>query len=175
MSYYTKHAVRGLRVRVGMSQTEFAAALGVTRQSVANWENGVNTPKMKLAEMAKKVEKQLRAGSSAEPSPVREEQVKARETHREENTTRPVVGMILAQGKLTPPDIVNHPPHYTQGSIETIDAIEGLGLDSSYHLGNAVKYISRAGKKEGSTASSDIDKAIWYLNRYKESCLSSKV
>ena len=38
-------------------------------------------------------------------------------------------------------DNVNHPAHYTYGSIEVIDVIEGLGLP--YHLGNAVKYIAR--------------------------------
>ena len=42
-------------------------------------------------------------------------------------------------------DIVNHPDYYTDGGIETIDFIEAKELP--YHLGNAVKYISRAGKK----------------------------
>lgn len=41
-------------------------------------------------------------------------------------------------------DMVNHPEHYTDGGIETIDFIEAKKLP--YHLGNAVKYISRAGK-----------------------------
>ena len=36
-------------------------------------------------------------------------------------------------------DNVNHPAHYTYGSIEVIDVIEGLGLP--YHLGNA--YLNR--------------------------------
>ena len=44
------------------------------------------------------------------------------------------------------PDNVNHPAHYTYGSIEVIDAIEGLALP--YHLGNALKYIARAGRKD---------------------------
>lgn len=43
------------------------------------------------------------------------------------------------------PDLVNHPEHYTDGGIETIDFIEAKELN--FHLGNAVKYISRAGKK----------------------------
>ena len=38
---------------------------------------------------------------------------------------------------------VNHPSHYTDGNIEVIDFIEDKNL--SYHLDNAVKYISRAG------------------------------
>lgn len=42
-------------------------------------------------------------------------------------------------------DPVNHPAHYTDGQIEVIDFIDDKQL--SYCLGNAVKYISRAGKK----------------------------
>ena len=43
-------------------------------------------------------------------------------------------------------DIVNHPAHYTDGKIEVIEFIEDKGLN--FHRGNAVKYISRAGKKD---------------------------
>lgn len=56
---------------------------------------------------------------------------------------------------------VDHPPHYTRGGIETIDAIEAWGL--GFHLGNAVKYISRAGHK--GDALEDLKKARWYLDR----------
>ncbi len=42
-------------------------------------------------------------------------------------------------------DMINRPDHYIDGGIETIDFIEAKKLD--YHLGNVVKYISRAGKK----------------------------
>lgn len=60
---------------------------------------------------------------------------------------------------------VNSPPHYTAGGIETIDYIEAKEL--GYHLGNAVKYISRAGRKgDASHTRTDIHKAIWYLERY---------
>lgn len=58
------------------------------------------------------------------------------------------------------PDMVNNPPHYTTGGIETIDFIEAKRLD--YHLGNVVKYITRADKKGGME---DLLKAQWYLNR----------
>ena len=62
-------------------------------------------------------------------------------------------------------DIVNHPAHYTSGSIEVIDFIEDQKLP--YHLGNVVKYISRAGKKTDDVLT-DLRKAQWYLNRYIE-------
>ena len=61
-------------------------------------------------------------------------------------------------------DVVNHPGHYTDGGIETIDFIEAKKLP--YHLGNAVKYISRAGKKDPEKTVEDLQKAVWYINRY---------
>lgn len=60
-------------------------------------------------------------------------------------------------------DPVNHPSHYTDGKIEVIDYIEDKHL--GYHLGNAVKYISRAGKKNPDKTVEDLQKAIWYINR----------
>lgn len=60
-------------------------------------------------------------------------------------------------------DPVNHPKHYTDGKIEVIDFIEDKGLD--FCLGNAVKYISRAGKKDPAKEVEDLKKAAWYLNR----------
>ena len=61
-------------------------------------------------------------------------------------------------------DIINHPAHYTDGKFETIEAIESWRL--GYHLGNAVKYISRAGKKSKDTELEDLRKARWYIKRY---------
>lgn len=57
-------------------------------------------------------------------------------------------------------DAVNHPAHYTQGAMEVIDAIEGMGL--SYHEGNIVKYVARWRHKNGVE---DLRKAAWYLQR----------
>lgn len=61
-------------------------------------------------------------------------------------------------------DSVNHPSHYNDGKIEVIDFIEDKSL--GFHLGNAVKYICRAGKKDPAKTKEDIQKAIWYLNRF---------
>ena len=60
-------------------------------------------------------------------------------------------------------DLVNSPPHYKTGGIETIDFIEAKDLN--YRLGNVVKYVSRAGKKVGSNPVQDLEKALFYLNR----------
>ena len=58
-------------------------------------------------------------------------------------------------------DNVNHPPHYKTGGIEVIDYIEAKNLN--YHLGNVVKYISRADYKGNKLE--DLEKARWYLDR----------
>ena len=63
----------------------------------------------------------------------------------------------------TTDDVVNHPSHYTNTKIEVINYIEDKGFN--YNLGNAVKYISRAGKKNPETYNEDLLKAVWYLNR----------
>ena len=60
-------------------------------------------------------------------------------------------------------DIVNSPPHYKAGGVETIDFIEAKDLN--YHLGNVVKYVTRAGKKLNSDPLVDLKKARWYLDR----------
>jgi len=61
---------------------------------------------------------------------------------------------------------VNHPTHYTYGDIEIIDFIEQVTKDYkpelAFAIGNAIKYISRANRKNGKE---DLDKARWYLNR----------
>ena len=59
------------------------------------------------------------------------------------------------------PSQIDHPPHYTIGRIEVIDAIEDWKLD--YHLGNVVKYVARANHKGDRL--SDLKKAMWYLQR----------
>lgn len=61
------------------------------------------------------------------------------------------------------PDMINSPPHYMgAGGIEAIDVIEDYTLD--YHLGNAAKYIIRAGRK--GRQRDDIAKALWYCKRW---------
>ena len=70
-------------------------------------------------------------------------------------------------------DQINHPSHYTwlkdKVGIEVIDITRHLDFD----LGNAIKYILRAGKKPiitenkinfNKAAIQDLKKAIWYVN-----------
>lgn len=60
-------------------------------------------------------------------------------------------------------EAVNHPQHYNKGKIEVIDYIEDQ--DMNFNLGNAVKYISRAGIKNKTTQIEDLEKAKWYIQR----------
>ena len=57
---------------------------------------------------------------------------------------------------------IDHPSYYNPNGIEAIAVIEDWNLD--FCLGNAVKYICRAGKKSDD-AIEDLEKARWYLNR----------
>ena len=60
-------------------------------------------------------------------------------------------------------DMIN-PDHYKgDRKFEPIEVIEDWGLN--YRLGNALKYISRNGRKPGEDAREGLKKAIWYLER----------
>lgn len=68
-------------------------------------------------------------------------------------------------------DMVNHPPHYKIGGIETIDYMKAKSTPEEFkgHLRlTAIKYLSRTGYK--GDALEDLKKAQWYLNRLIEEC-----
>lgn len=64
-------------------------------------------------------------------------------------------------------EMIDHPDHYggKDNPYEAIKVIEAWELD--FHLGNVVKYISRAGKKHN-RRTEDIKKAKWYIDRWLE-------
>jgi hypothetical protein len=59
------------------------------------------------------------------------------------------------------------PEYYRRGSIQVWDFIRDQGLN--FHLGNAIKYICRAGYKDSRTE--DLTKAIHYLQNELESAI----
>ena len=70
----------------------------------------------------------------------------------------------MSQGRA---DMVNNPPHYTQGGIETIDIMEAKSTPEEFkgHLKlTAMKYLTRAGHKESELQ--DAKKTQWYVNRW---------
>lgn len=62
-------------------------------------------------------------------------------------------------------EAIEHPEHYGgEGNIyEAIKVIEAWGL--GFNLGNAAKYMARAGKKDPAKRAEDLKKARWYLDR----------
>jgi Protein of unknwon function (DUF3310) len=60
-------------------------------------------------------------------------------------------------------DPINHPSHYTthRSGIECIVITEHM----NFCLGNAIKYIWRAGLKDGTDGVEDLKKAAFYINR----------
>lgn len=71
----------------------------------------------------------------------------------------------LAEQDSPQADFVNQPPHYRQGDVECIDAIQSALTPEEfrgYCKGNSLKYIWRE-KHKGQDES--LKKAIWYLNR----------
>ena len=72
-------------------------------------------------------------------------------------------------------DPVNHPDHYTGGSIECIDAIEAAVADltgpQAVSTGAAIKYLWRWKVKGGVT---DLRKAQWYIDRLIQNEVASE-
>ncbi len=62
------------------------------------------------------------------------------------------------------------PSYYRRGNVEVWDFIRDQGL--SYHLGNAVKYICRAGYKDSTIE--DLTKAIHYLQNELEHVITEQ-
>lgn len=72
-------------------------------------------------------------------------------------------------GATTKSDMVNHPPHYTAGGIECIDALEAMMSEEEFKgflKGTIVRYIWRGPLKENEQQ--DYEKACWYLKRLNE-------
>jgi Protein of unknwon function (DUF3310). len=75
---------------------------------------------------------------------------------------------LIHDEPVKPANNVDHPSHYTAGSIETIDAIEamvgqaGWSPLTGYRLGNVLKYLWRHVHKGGLES---LKKAAWYLER----------
>jgi hypothetical protein len=69
-------------------------------------------------------------------------------------------------------DQVRSPLHYNTGKIEVIEFLEDQKLN--FHRANAVKYITRAGRKSPEKEIEDLEKAAWYINRDIELLKSQK-
>lgn len=74
--------------------------------------------------------------------------------------------VITGYQPIEAPDMVNQPPHYTQGGVECIDAIEaavtGKPPYEAWLTGQIIKYVWRYNFKNGKQ---DLEKAEFYLKR----------
>lgn len=92
---------------------------------------------------------------------ISEVDIKAWEEYKEKNSKT----LSQTSNSLKPLDAVNHPPHYTQGGVECIVAIQAALSPEEfrgYCKGNALKYVWREQHKAGIES---LQKAQWYLKR----------
>ena len=85
--------------------------------------------------------------------------------YKEIKMARPKFRMMLSMQEAQ--DMVNHPPHYTKGNMETIEVMEAKSTPEEFkgHLKlTALKYLTRAGHKESELQ--DAKKTQWYVNRW---------
>lgn len=119
-------------------------------------KKGKTAPKKKKSKIVKAVKEMKQALDVIEKKPTK---LIIQPQHK--NTAMKLLAELdVAEKKL---DLVNRPPHYTDGGIDTLKFIEAKDLN--YRLGNVVKYISRTGKKVDSDPLQDLEKARFYLDR----------
>ena len=77
-------------------------------------------------------------------------------------TLPPPADSIFHVKNLEKDDPVNHPKHYTSdpSGVECIQ----ITRHRNFNIGNAIKYLWRAGLKESNSDVQDLEKAIWYIN-----------
>ena len=73
-----------------------------------------------------------------------------------------ILRAITLVEKLNDNTNTNSTPSHYQGTIQPIDLISAQNLN--FNLGNVVKYVCRAGKKQGENVLSDLEKAKNYIN-----------
>lgn len=78
-------------------------------------------------------------------------------------SSRESIESALAEIRKGKTNTVDHPSHYTSHptGIECIDVVEAF----NFNVGNAIKYLWRAGLKEGTDEIEDLQKALWYVQR----------
>jgi hypothetical protein len=118
----------------------------------------VGVPTSSVYQVVYKVRKQMREGMNKVPMTALSPKPAARKYAK---GMKVIATYTSNKSIYSKADMVNHPPHYKAGGIETIDFIEAKNL--GYNLGNVVKYVSRADLKGNKLE--DLQKAKWYLDR----------
>lgn len=90
----------------------------------------------------------------------------------DENCGKPAAGAAgsfdgQVAARVAAREAVNHPQHYggAANPYEVVKVLDAWGLDKDFYLGNTIKYLARAGKKDPTKLIEDLEKARWYLDR----------
>lgn len=150
-----KLAIGRLYERLGKVEPKLAATAQIVEDRVCTVDT-INSPISGydyaiLSDRINELESKIEKLSPVEPTPI-----------YYDNELKYFTTPGCAKGEIH--DSVNHPSHYTDGKYETIEFIEEYGMRT--HIGNAIKYASRAGKKDEDAYVEDLKKGLWYLHRY---------
>ena len=168
MNNINRSALRNRRIALKITIDQVAKAMHVCASYISRWERGIYINTYVNPHFAENYQQFLddcengkvsyvkspRAGNSAfiEPAatvqsqlelPIQEEHEK---TEQKKSDTQ-----------------INHPNYYCSKGFEVIDFIDAHRLN--FNLGNVVKYVSRAGKKDSEDTLTALKKARWYLER----------
>jgi hypothetical protein len=149
IAYMCRKTMKPKKLILGRAEVEVANRLGIPTAEYAK-------QKAKILKEPKKKATPLPKDSIGGLALVEKENGELVYTLVRNDVAKPTITMVEPQS-----DPVNHPAHYKVGGIETIDFIEAKKL--GYHLGNAVKYISRSDHKGNRLQ--DLEKAKWYIDR----------
>lgn len=141
-----------------LTQKQMADRLGVTQSTISMWKSK-NIAKIKECEKLYFSKKEANSNVTTEEIV---EQVKEDTGANEEEIDN------YEKKEEQKIDMVNNPPHYTYGTMETIDIMEATSTKEELigHLRNtALKYLLRFQRKNGVQ---DLDKCIWYVERLKQ-------
>ena len=141
MDNYIGYNIKFYREKAKLTQTELADKINKNIRTLQKYEKGDIAPTFSII---KKIAKILEVS----PYDI------IRNAKDPKETVTPIDTDIKKE-------MVNHPSHYNMGKYEAIDVIEDWNL--GFNLGNALKYLSRAGHKDDIIQ--DLKKAKWYIDR----------
>ena len=165
MQYTPVHEVlRNKRINLKIGLRQVSDALHVSSSSISRWERGMCfMPEfgslyqqfLHDCENGKVIyKKSHRVGVNVRSAP--------KPYYSTNDFGDPQLNLPIPDDEGTNCSKINHPKHYP-AKIEVIDFIDSLNLN--FNLGNVLKYISRAGRKDGEDTLTALKKAQWYLNR----------
>ena len=141
MDNYIGYNIKFYRKKAKLTQTELADKINRNIRTLQHYEKGDIAPTFNII---KKIAEIL------EVSPY--------DIVRNAKAPKEAVTLIGTDVKK---EMVNHPSHYNRGKYEAIDIIEALEMN--FNLGNAFKYLFRAGHKDNIIQ--ELKKARWYIDR----------